>query len=115
MIFDKSNTNLVVVNMIVLLITARSRFWKKFTVSRELRASIMDLEPNRSIKNKTSNTVMFCLNNSYRILTNMVTNIGLAVISITGSVILLTISKKSRRDIQKSGMGTLFFGGYLFY
>ena len=45
-------TPIVVVNMIVLLITAKFLFGKKFTVSRELRASIMDLEPNRSIKNK---------------------------------------------------------------
>lgn len=110
-------TPIVVVNMIVLLITARLLFGKKFTVSRELRASIMDLEPNRSIKNKKlliQSCVLFGII-LIGFLTNMVTNIGLAVISITGSVILLTISKKSPEEIyRKVEWETLFFFGGLF-
>ena len=100
-------TPIVVVNMIVLLIT----------VSRELRASIMDLEPNRSIKNKKLLMQSCALFGIILIgfLTNMVTNIGLAVISITGSVILLTISKKSPEEIYKKvEWETLFFFGGLF-
>ena len=110
-------TPIVVVNMIVLLITAKLLFGKKFTVSRELRASIMDLEPNRSIKNKKLLMQSCALFGIILIgfLTNMVTNIGLAVISITGSVILLTISKKSPEEIYKKvEWETLFFFGGLF-
>lgn len=110
-------TPIVVVNMIVLLITAKFLFGKKFTVSRELRASIMDLEPNRSIKNKKLLMQSCALFGIILIgfLTNMVTNIGLAVISITGSVILLTISKKSPEEIYKKvEWETLFFFGGLF-
>mgnify|MGYP001248477704 CR=1 FL=1 len=106
-------TPIVVVNMIVLLITAKFLFGKKFTVSRELRASIMDLEPNRSIKNKKllmQSCALFGI-----ILIGFLTNIGLAVISITGSVILLTISKKSPEEIYKKvEWETLFFFGGLF-
>lgn len=59
----------------------------------------MDLEPNRSIKNKKLLMQSCALFGIILIgfLTNMVTNIGLAVISITGSVILLTISKKVQK------------------
>ena len=77
----------------------------------------MDLEPNRSIKNKKlliQSCVLFTII-LIGFLTNMVTNIGLAVISITGSVILLTISKKSPEEIYKKvEWETLFFFGGLF-
>ena len=110
-------TPLVVVNMIVLIITAKLLFKKKMIVSRELRASIMDLEPNRSIKNKTLLIQSCCLFGLILIgfLTNMVTNIGLAIISIMGSVLLLSLSKKSPEEIYKKvEWETLFFFGGLF-
>ena len=110
-------TPLVVVNMVVLIITAKLLFKKKMIVSRELRASIMDLEPNRSIKNKTLLIQSCCLFGLILIgfLTNMVTNIGLAIISIMGSVLLLSLSKKSPEEIYKKvEWETLFFFGGLF-
>ena len=107
-------TPIVVVNMIVLLITAKFLFGKKFTVSRELRASIMDLEPIKNKKLLMQSCALFGII-LIGFLTNMVTNIGLAVISITGSVILLTISKKSPEEIYKKvEWETLFFFGGLF-
>ena len=110
-------TPLVIVNMAVLIITAKLLFKKKMVVSRELRASIMDLEPNRSIKNRTLLIQSCCLFGLILIgfLTNMVTNIGLAIISIMGSVLLLSLSKKSPEEIYKKvEWETLFFFGGLF-
>lgn len=110
-------TPIVIINLIVLIITAKILFGKKFVVSRELRASIMDLEPNRSIKNKKLLIQSCCLFALILIgfLTNMVTNIGLAIISITGSVLLMTISKKDPEEIYKKvEWETLFFFGGLF-
>ena len=110
-------TPIVIVNMIVLIITAKLLFGKKFQVSRELRASIMDLEPKRSIKNKKLLVQSCCLFGLILIgfLTNMVTNIGLAIISITGCVLLMTISKKNPEEIYKKvEWETLFFFGGLF-
>lgn len=110
-------TPIVVLNLIVLIITAKILFGKKFVVSRELRASIMDLEPNRSIKDKKLLIQSCCLFTLILIgfLTNMVTNIGLAIISIIGCVLLVTISKKNPEEIYKKvEWETLFFFGGLF-
>ena len=110
-------TPIVALNMVVLIITAKILFKKKLVVSREMRASIMDLEPNRSIKNKKLLIQSCCLFGLILIgfLTNMVTNIGLAVISTIGSGLLLSVSKKSPEDIYKKiEWETLFFFGGLF-
>ncbi|MDR3258513.1 MAG: anion permease, partial [Fusobacteriaceae bacterium] len=108
---------IVIINLIVLIITALLLFRNDFNVSNELRASIMDLEPNRSITDKSllikSCVLFFIIILGF--ITNIVTNIGLAIISIGGSIILLLLSKKSAEEIyQKIEWETLFFFGGLF-
>ncbi len=108
---------LIIINMIVLLITGKYMFKNSFKVTRKQRAIVMDMKPNRMIKNKkllVQSLILFGFI-ILGFLTNMITEIGLAIISITGSVFLLFISKKNPEEIyRKVEWETLFFFGGLF-
>ena len=77
----------------------------------------MELDLKRTIKDKkllTQSMVLFFIV-IIGFLTNSITNIGLAVIAILGSVILIFISKKNPEEIfAKIEWETLFFFGGLF-
>jgi len=108
---------LAIINLICAIVTAYFLFGKHMEVSHELRASIMDLEPNRSITDKNlmiKSCVLFVIV-LIGFLTNMVSNIGLAVIAISAAAFLLLISKKDPEEIYKKiEWETLFFFGGLF-
>ncbi|MDR1832258.1 MAG: ArsB/NhaD family transporter [Fusobacteriaceae bacterium] len=107
----------VLVNLAVLLATALILFRKNLRVSNELKAGIMDLEPGRAITDKGLMVKSLALFSVILagFLTNVVTNIGLAVIAISCSVALLLLSGKKPAEIyEKIEWDTLFFFGGLF-
>ena len=110
-------TPIILINTVVLLGSAALYFKKRMVVSRELKLSIMELDLKRTIKDKkllTQSMVLFIIV-IIGFLTNSITNIGLAVIAILGSVILIFISKKNPEEIfAKIEWETLFFFGGLF-
>ncbi len=108
---------IIIINTIVLLGSAALFFRKKLVVSRELKASIMELDLERTIKDskllKQSLAVFAVVIIGF--LTNSVTNIGLAIIAIVGAMALVFISKKKPEEIfAKVEWETLFFFGGLF-
>ncbi len=110
-------TPIILINTVVLLGSAALYFKKRMVVSRELKLSIMELDLKRTIKDKKLLTQSIALFSIVIIgfLTNSITNIGLAVIAILGSVILIFISKKNPEEIfAKIEWETLFFFGGLF-
>jgi len=103
---------LVVVNVIVLGITFWFMFGKKMSVSRELRAKIMELDPDRALTDKKvlikSSIIMACIIIGF--LTHSITGIGPAIIAFGGAVILIIIVKKDPEEIFKTiEWKTLFF------
>ena len=108
---------LILINTVVLLGSASLYFKKKLTVSRELKMSIMELDLGRTIKDKKLLVQSLALFSIVIIgfLTNSVTNIGLAVIALFGSIVLIFVSKKKPEEIfAKIEWETLFFFGGLF-
>lgn len=108
---------LAIINLIFAIATSYILFGKHMEVPHELRASIMDLEPNRSITDKglmIKSCILFGIV-LIGFLTNMISNIGLAVIAISAAALLLLISKKDPEEIYKKiEWETLFFFGGLF-
>lgn len=108
---------IVLVNIVVLLVSASIFLRKKLVVSRELKASIMELDSSRIIKDKKlllKSTIIFILV-ILGFLTNSFSEIGLAIISILGSALLILVSKKKPEEIfSKIEWETLFFFGALF-
>lgn len=108
---------IIIINTVVLLGSAALYFKKRMVVSRELKQSIMELDVKRSIKDKkllAQSLVLFSIV-IIGFLTNSITNIGLAIIAILGSMILIFVSKRKPEEIfAKIEWDTLFFFGGLF-
>lgn len=107
----------IVINMAVLLISSALFFRNKFHVSNELKAGIMELSLERTIKNKKlliQSIVIFSLV-ILGFLSNSLTHIGLAIIAMLGATILIFLSKKKPEEVfAKVEWDTLFFFGGLF-
>lgn len=108
---------LAIVNMIVLMISTAIYYRKDMTVSNTLRASIMELDASKAIKNmkllKSSSIVFLIVLVGF--LTNAFTHVGLAVIAIMGSIILMLATEQNPEHIfKKVEWETLFFFGGLF-
>ncbi len=108
---------IIVINMAVLLGSAVWYFKDKLQVSNELKAGIMELSLERTIKDKKlliqSLTVFLVVIIGF--LTNAVSEFGLAIIAILGASLLLFLSKKKPDEIfSKIEWDTLFFFGGLF-
>lgn len=108
---------LVLINMVVFLITMYFFFRKKMEVSRVLRAKIKELDADRVIKDKVllkKSLIIFTLV-MIGFVTNVVTHLGLAVISITGAILLTLIAKKDPEHVYSEvEWTTLFFFAGLF-
>lgn len=108
---------IIVINSVVLLGSAALFFKKKLVVSRELKASIMELDLERTIKDKKllkESLIVFAVV-IFGFLTNSITNIGLAVIAVLGAIVLIFISKRNPEEVfAKVEWDTLFFFGGLF-
>lgn len=107
----------IVINMAVLLISSALFFRNKFHVSNELKAGIMELSLERTIKNKKlliQSIIIFSLV-ILGFLSNSLTHIGLAIIAMLGATILIFLSKKKPEEVfAKVEWDTLFFFGGLF-
>lgn len=108
---------IILINIFVLLVSVSFFLRKRLIVSRELRASIMELDTSRIITDKIlllkSVTIFILVILGF--LTNSFSQIGLAIIAILGSTILVLISKKKPEEVfSKIEWDTLFFFGALF-
>ena len=108
---------LAIINMVVLLVSAVLFYRKDMHVSNELRASVMELDASKAIKNakllKASGFVFGIVLVGF--LTNAITHLGLAIISITGSAILILVTEQHPEHIfKKIEWETIFFFGGLF-
>ena len=107
----------IVINMAVLLISSAIFFKNKFHVSNELKAGIMELSLERTIKNKKlliQSIIIFSIV-ILGFLSNSITHIGLAIIAMLGATILIFLSKKKPEEVfAKVEWDTLFFFGGLF-
>ena len=108
---------LVLINMVVFLITMYFFFRKKMEVSRVLRAKIKELDADRVIKDRVllkKSLIIFTLV-MIGFVTNVVTHLGLAVISITGAILLTLVAKKDPEHVYSEvEWTTLFFFAGLF-
>lgn len=108
---------LVVINMIFFLALMVIFFHKKLHVSKIKKAKIMEMDASRIIKDKVllkKSIIVFILVMA-GFLSNVVTNIGLAVISISGATLLILITKQDPEEIYKKiEWSTLFFFAGLF-
>lgn len=107
----------IIINTVVLLGSTAFFFKKRLVVSRELKASIMELDLKRTIKDKkllkqSLGVFIFVI---FGFITNSITNIGLAVIAVFGAAVLVFLSRKKPEEIfAKVEWDTLFFFGGLF-
>lgn len=110
-------TPVIIINMIVLLGSAIWYFKDKLEVSNELKAGIMELSLDRTIKDKKlliQSIVIFSIV-IIGFLTNAVSEFGLAIIALLGAAILIFLSKKTPEEVfDKIEWDTLFFFGGLF-
>jgi len=108
---------IVIINMIFFLALMVFFFHKKLNVSKMKRAKIMEMDASRIIKDKVllkKSIIVFILV-IVGFLSNIITNIGLAVISISGATLLILITKKDPEEIYKKiEWSTLFFFAGLF-
>ncbi|MGL5051353.1 MAG: ArsB/NhaD family transporter [Fusobacteriaceae bacterium] len=108
---------IVAINMVLLLTGVTLYYKKELKVSNEVKAIIMELDSKRAIKNKKlmKQSLILFLVVMIGFLTNVMTHIGLAVISIVGSAILMLVTKQNPEHIfKKVEWETLFFFGGLF-
>ncbi|TDT69728.1 putative tyrosine transporter P-protein [Hypnocyclicus thermotrophus] len=103
---------LVIINIILLIIISWFLFGKKMKVSRDLKAKIMDIDPNKALKDKNilwkSALVMFFVILGF--VTHTFTHIGIAVIALAGAVILMILINKEPEEVFKTvEWKTLFF------
>ena len=108
---------IVIINMIFFLAIMVIFYHKKLHVSRVRKAKIMEMDASRIIKDKVllkKSIIVFILVMS-GFISNVITDIGLAVISISGATILILITKKDPDEIYKKiEWSTLFFFAGLF-
>ena len=108
---------IVIINMIFFLALMLFFFRKKLYVPRMRRAKIMEMDSSRIIKDKVllkKSIIVFTIV-MIGFLSNVVTNIGLAVISISGATLLIIIAKEDTEEIYKKiEWSTLFFFAGLF-
>lgn len=110
-------TPLIIINMAVLLTSSVFFLRNKLDVSNELKAGIMELSLERTITNKKlliQSIIVFSVV-ILGFLTNSFTEIGLAIIAVTGAAALVFLSKKKPEEVfAKIEWETLFFFGGLF-
>lgn len=108
---------IVLINAIVLIVSASLYLKPRMHVSRELRATIMELDLSRTIKNRKLllQSIVVFIGVILGFLTNSFTDIGLSIIAVLGAGILVILSGKKPEDVlTKVEWDTLFFFGGLF-
>ncbi|TDT69727.1 putative tyrosine transporter P-protein [Hypnocyclicus thermotrophus] len=103
---------LVLIDMLFLIIISWFLFGRKMKVSRDLKARIMEIDPNRALRDNKilmkSGIVMGLVILGF--LTNSITNFGIAATAMSGAVVLMIIAKQDPEEIFKTvEWKTLFF------
>ncbi|MFK4785875.1 ArsB/NhaD family transporter [Fusobacterium sp. MFO224] len=110
--FLVNTSPMAMIAMVILLVNVYFFYCKKMEVSRELKARIMELDPSRSLKDKKIlriALIIFLLIITGFILNNFV-NKGLAIISLSGAIVLVVLTKKEPKQILENvEWETLFF------
>ncbi len=103
---------LSIIALISLVLTVYIIYGKQLKVSRDLKAKIMDLDPSRTLKNMTllkQAMAVFAVIILGFVL-NSVIERGLAIIALSGAVILIIMAKRKPEEIFKHvEWDTLFF------
>ncbi|MBZ4683839.1 MAG: hypothetical protein PWP46_1233 [Fusobacteriaceae bacterium] len=103
---------LVLIDMVFLVLISWVLFRKKMNVSRDLKARIMEIDPNRALKDNKilikSGIIMGLVILGF--LTNSVTHFGIAATAMSGAVALMIIAKQDPEEMFKTvEWKTLFF------
>ena len=110
--FLLNTSPVAIISMVILIVNVYFIYGKDLHVSTELKARIMEMNPARSLKNKTllkEAGIIFSLVIIGFILNNFI-NKGLAIIALTGAISLVIITKRKPEDIFKHvEWDTLFF------
>lgn len=110
--FLANTAPLAIIALCVMILTVYVLYKKELVVSNELKARIMELDPSRSLKDiktlKIALTVFGFVILGF-ILNNFIDK-GLAVISLSGAILLMILTKKKPHDAFKAvEWETLFF------
>jgi len=105
-------TPIVLINLAVFIVTLWLLFGKKFHVSRDLKAKIMDLDADRALRDRglLVKSLLILAAVIAGFLTHSATGIGPATIAFGGAVILSILAKQEPEDVFKPlEWKTLFF------
>lgn len=110
--FLSNTAPVAIISMISLLVTVYIMYGKNMKVSNELKAKIMELDSSRTLKDlkllKRAITIFVLVIIGF-ILNNFIDK-GLAIISLSGAVVLVIINKKSPKEMfHEVEWETLFF------
>lgn len=110
--FLSNTTPISIISMIVLILNVYFLYGRKMKVSNELKARIMELDSNRTLKDKKllkqAGTIFLLVLIGF-ILNNFI-NKGLAIISLSGAIILVIWAKKNPKEMfEHVEWETLFF------
>ncbi|NDI78369.1 MULTISPECIES: ArsB/NhaD family transporter [Psychrilyobacter] len=110
--FMANTAPIAIISMIVLIITVYFMYGRKMVVSRDLKARVMEMDASRSLKNmkllQESATIFATV--IFGFLMNNFIDRGLAIIALSGAVILILITKRDPVEVFKDvGWDTLFF------
>ncbi len=110
--FLMNTSPMAIVSMIILIVNVYIIYGRKMHVSRELKARIMELDSSRSLKDiklLKEAAVIFILVLAGFILNNFI-NKGLAVIALSGAVILVVLAKREPKEVLNNvEWDTMFF------
>lgn len=110
--FIINTSPIAIIALIALILTVYFIYRKELVVSNELKARIMELDPSRSLKDiklLKKALIIFGIVILGFILNNFI-NRGLAVISLSGAVVLMIVAKKTPHEAFKAvEWDTLFF------
>lgn len=110
--FLVNTSPMAIIAMVILLANVYFIYKKELHVSRDLKARIMEMDPARSLRDKKllmEAGIIFLLVIAGFILNNFI-NKGLAMIALTGAILLVILAKKKPHDVFKNvEWDTLFF------
>lgn len=110
--FLANTAPIAVISMIILILNVYFIYGRKMHVSRDLKARIMELDSSRSLKDVKllrEAAVIFILVLTGFILNNFIDK-GLAVIALSGAVILVVLAKREPKEtLNNVEWDTLFF------
>jgi Na+/H+ antiporter NhaD/arsenite permease-like protein len=103
---------IAVISLIMMIVTVYFMYGRKMTVSRDLKARVMELDASRSLKNirllQESATIFALV--IFGFLMNNFIDKGLAIMALSGAVLLILITKRDPVEVFKHvEWDTLFF------